>query len=58
MAVSADELAERMIQFQLISGLLNVVANLNHPESQKYAASTLLVSYFCVYIRINTMLTY
>eukprot|EP00842_Homolaphlyctis_polyrhiza_P001433 jgi/Hompol1/2290/HPOL_002889-RA len=42
MAASSHELAERMIQFQLVSSLLNVVANVGHPDSQRYAANTLL----------------
>ncbi|KAI8928694.1 hypothetical protein BC831DRAFT_397109, partial [Entophlyctis helioformis] len=42
MAASSKDLAERMIQFQLVSGLLNVIANVGHPDSQRYAASTLL----------------
>ncbi|KAL5040314.1 hypothetical protein BDEG_25145 [Batrachochytrium dendrobatidis JEL423] len=41
-AATDKELAERMVQLQLIRGLLNVVANISHPESQKYATNTLL----------------
>ncbi|KAJ1334475.1 hypothetical protein BSLG_007630 [Batrachochytrium salamandrivorans] len=36
------ELAERMIQLQLVGSLLNVIANVGHPESQRYAANTLI----------------
>jgi len=32
-----------MIDYQIISGLLCVVANVSHPESQKNAAGTLIV---------------
>ncbi len=39
---SNDELAEQLINRQLISALLNVVANIYHPESQKYATDNLL----------------
>ncbi|KAJ3112510.1 hypothetical protein HDU96_004491 [Phlyctochytrium bullatum] len=39
---SSDEIAEKMIQLQAISGLLNVIANVAHPDSQRYAANTLL----------------
>ncbi|KAI9199221.1 uncharacterized protein BJ171DRAFT_570610 [Polychytrium aggregatum] len=42
MAAGSKEIAERQIQLQIISGLLNVIANLGHPESQKYAASALI----------------
>ncbi|KAL2917982.1 hypothetical protein HK105_202396 [Polyrhizophydium stewartii] len=42
MAATSHELAERMIQFQLVSSLLNVIANVGHPDSQRYAANTLL----------------
>ncbi|KAJ3107537.1 hypothetical protein HDU97_003842 [Phlyctochytrium planicorne] len=41
-AASSDELAEKMIQLQIISGLLNTIANVSHPDSQRYAANTLL----------------
>jgi hypothetical protein len=46
MVASSEELAEKNISFQCCSALLNVIANHNHPESQKYAASTLLVLFF------------
>ncbi|KAJ3192141.1 hypothetical protein HK101_006976 [Irineochytrium annulatum] len=42
MAASSDTLAERMIQLQITSGLLNTIANTAHPDSQRYAANTLL----------------
>ena len=42
-AAKNRELAEKMIQGQLVSGLLNVIANVGHLDSQKYAANTLLV---------------
>ncbi|KAJ3218229.1 hypothetical protein HDU67_006338 [Dinochytrium kinnereticum] len=41
-AASSDEIAEKMIQFQIIGGLLNTVANVAHTDSQRYAANTLL----------------
>ncbi|KAI8910321.1 armadillo-type protein [Gorgonomyces haynaldii] len=41
MAVTDDEIAERMIKHQVVSALLNVVANVGHPDSQRYAANTL-----------------
>ncbi|KXS17112.1 hypothetical protein M427DRAFT_30594 [Gonapodya prolifera JEL478] len=40
-AISAD-LAEQMVQMQVISALLNTLANVAHPESQKFASNTLL----------------
>ena len=43
MAATYNELAGRMIELQVVSGLLNVIANVGHPDSQRYAASTLLV---------------
>ncbi|KAJ3321908.1 hypothetical protein HDV06_003774 [Boothiomyces sp. JEL0866] len=39
---SGDELAEKLIKHQVVSALLNVVANAGHPESQKYATSNLV----------------
>lgn len=42
LAVQSNLLAEKMIDNQIISGLLCVVANVEHPESQKNAASTLI----------------
>ncbi|ORX52517.1 ARM repeat-containing protein [Piromyces finnis] len=42
LAVQSDLLAEKMIDNQIISGLLCVVANVTHPESQKNAANTLI----------------
>ncbi|KAJ3416526.1 hypothetical protein HDV05_001263 [Chytridiales sp. JEL 0842] len=41
-AASSPELAEKMIQLQCVSGLLNTIANTAHPESQRYAANTML----------------
>ncbi|KAI8613915.1 armadillo-type protein [Chytriomyces sp. MP71] len=41
-SASSRELAERMIQLQIVSGLLSIIANVMHPESQKYAANTLI----------------
>jgi hypothetical protein len=41
-AVQSDILAEKMINNQVISGLLCVIANITHPESQKNAAQTLI----------------
>ncbi|KAJ2997386.1 hypothetical protein HDV02_005583 [Globomyces sp. JEL0801] len=37
-----DEIAEKLIQYQVVSALLNVTANITHPESQKYATSNLI----------------
>ncbi|KAJ3057110.1 hypothetical protein HK097_000574 [Rhizophlyctis rosea] len=42
MAATYNQLAGRMIELQVVSGLLNVIANVGHPDSQRYAASTLL----------------
>ncbi|ORX63491.1 ARM repeat-containing protein [Anaeromyces robustus] len=42
LAVQSDLLAEKMIDNQIISGLLCVIANISHPESQKNAAGTLI----------------
>ena len=39
---ASDELAEKLINHQLVSALLNVIANVYHPESQKYATENLL----------------
>ncbi|KAI8901105.1 armadillo-type protein [Globomyces pollinis-pini] len=39
---SSDEIAEKLIQYQVVSALLNVTANITHPESQKYATSNLI----------------
>ncbi|KAI9337974.1 armadillo-type protein [Obelidium mucronatum] len=41
-ATSSNELAERMIQMQIASGLLNLIANVMHPDSQKYASNILI----------------
>ncbi|KAI8844425.1 armadillo-type protein [Chytriomyces cf. hyalinus JEL632] len=41
-AASSRELAERMIQLQIVSGLLNIIANVMHQDSQKYAANALI----------------
>ncbi|KAJ3281685.1 hypothetical protein HDU79_010575, partial [Rhizoclosmatium sp. JEL0117] len=41
-ATSSNELAERMIQLQIVSGLLNLIANVMHPDSQKYASNILI----------------
>ncbi|KAJ3332209.1 hypothetical protein HDU76_000982 [Blyttiomyces sp. JEL0837] len=41
-AASSAELAERMIQLQVVSGLLNTIANVSHQDSQRYASDTLL----------------
>ncbi|KAJ3015788.1 UNVERIFIED_CONTAM: hypothetical protein HDU68_012565 [Siphonaria sp. JEL0065] len=41
-ATSSNELAERMIQMQIVSGLLNLIANVMHPDSQKYASNILI----------------
>lgn len=43
LVASSPEMAEKMVSFQSCSALLNVLANSAYPESQKYAASTLLV---------------
>jgi hypothetical protein len=51
MVASSEELAQKNIHFQCCSALLNVIANHNHPESQKYASSTLIVLFFnCKYL--------
>ncbi|KAJ3125739.1 hypothetical protein HK098_008261 [Nowakowskiella sp. JEL0407] len=42
MAAMSMDLAQRMIQLQAISGLLNVIANVTHPDSQKNASNTFL----------------
>ncbi|KAJ3289137.1 hypothetical protein HK104_007702 [Borealophlyctis nickersoniae] len=42
MAAIYRELAGRMIDLQVVSGLLNVIANVGHPDSQRYAANSLL----------------
>jgi len=44
LAVQSNLLAEKMIENHIISGLLCVVANVEHPESQKNATSTLIVN--------------
>ncbi|KAJ3014746.1 hypothetical protein HKX48_004984 [Thoreauomyces humboldtii] len=43
MAAANRELAERMIDAQIVSGLLSVIANVGHTDSQHYAASALIV---------------
>jgi len=43
LAVQSNILAEKIIVNQAISGLLCVIANFSHPESQKNAAGTLIV---------------
>lgn len=44
MAATSKDLAERAVKLQAVGGLLNVIANLEHPECQKHAVNTLLVS--------------
>jgi hypothetical protein len=39
---SSVEVTEKLLKFQLVSALLNVIANVSHPESQKYATSNLI----------------
>jgi hypothetical protein len=39
---TSEEITEKLISNQLISSLLNVVANAGHHESQKYAVSNIL----------------
>lgn len=41
MSATSREAAEREIQLQVIGGLLNVISNVAHPESQRYATNTL-----------------
>ncbi|KAJ3188935.1 hypothetical protein HDU85_004651 [Gaertneriomyces sp. JEL0708] len=41
-AATKRELAERMIDMQIVSGLLNVISNVGNPDSQQYAASALI----------------
>ncbi|KAI9090522.1 armadillo-type protein [Phlyctochytrium arcticum] len=41
-AATFPELAEKMIESQVVSGLLNVIANVGHPDSQHYAANALI----------------
>ncbi|KAI9011072.1 armadillo-type protein [Gaertneriomyces semiglobifer] len=41
-AATRRELAERMIDMQIVSGLLNVISNVGNPDSQQYAASALI----------------
>ena len=42
MIASADEIAEKLIGHQLVSALLNIIANVYHPESQKFATENLI----------------
>lgn len=42
MIAANDEITQKLIRFQLVSALLNVIANVGHPESQRYATSNLL----------------
>ncbi len=42
-AATSKALAKRMLHFQVVAGLLNTLANVNHSESQRHAASTLMV---------------
>ncbi|KAJ3124126.1 hypothetical protein HK100_011355 [Physocladia obscura] len=42
MAATSQELAEKMVKLQIVGGLLNVLANVAHPDSQKYASNTLI----------------
>lgn len=42
---SGNELAEKVIRFQCCAALLNVIANTAYPESQKHAASTMIVKF-------------
>lgn len=44
-AATSKAMAKRMLHFQVVSGLLNTLANVNHSESQRHAASTLMVNY-------------
>ncbi|TPX63104.1 hypothetical protein SpCBS45565_g06834 [Spizellomyces sp. 'palustris'] len=41
-AATNRDLAERMIESQVVSGLLNVIANVGHADSQHYAANALI----------------
>ena len=43
MIVVSRDLAEKLIAFQVVSGLLNVVANVEHNDSQRYASNALQV---------------
>ncbi|KAJ3091523.1 hypothetical protein HK102_000269 [Quaeritorhiza haematococci] len=42
MAATSNDLALRMIQLQVVSGLLNTIGNVGHLDSQRYAANTLI----------------
>jgi hypothetical protein len=39
---SSVEITEKLIKCQVVSALLNVIANVGHPESQRYATSNLI----------------
>jgi hypothetical protein len=38
-------LAIKMIELEVVNGLLSLIGNSHHPESQKYAANTLGVKF-------------
>ena len=42
-AATSRETAEKMVQQQVISALLNTIANVGHLDSQRYATNLLLV---------------
>lgn len=42
-AASSREVAEKIIQHQVLGGLLNTISNVGHPESQRYATDLLMV---------------
>lgn len=41
-------LAQRMIDLRVVNGLLNIIANVSHPESQRYAVNTLQVIFLLI----------
>ena len=42
-AASSREIADKIIQHQVLGALLNTIANIGHPESQRYATNLLMV---------------
>lgn len=50
-AASSREIAEKIIQHQVLGALLNTIANIGHPESQRYATNLLMV--FLLVIKIS-----
>ncbi|KAI8805672.1 hypothetical protein BJ742DRAFT_855795 [Cladochytrium replicatum] len=41
-AATSTELASRMVQLQVVCGLLRTLANVAHPDSQRYSCNTLM----------------